>query len=431
MDPRVIRRDFPVLKQTVRGKPLVYLDNAATSQKPAAVIRALVEYYERYNSNIHRGIHALSEEATAAYEETRAKVAQFIGAASPSAIVFTRNATEAINVVTHGWGRRHVAAGDEIVLTEMEHHSNLVPWQRLAQEKGTQLKFIPVTDEGYLDLTALPTLLMPKTRIIAVTMMSNVLGTITPLTTIIQAAHARGIPVLVDGAQGVPHLPVNVLKLNCDFLVFSAHKMLGPTGVGVLYAKTALLEEMDPFIGGGDMIREVWLDRAKWNDIPWKFEAGTPNIADVIAFGAAIDYLTHLGMDQVRAHEQRLAASALLALEKIEGLVVYGPKNPNDRGGVISFNFPDIHPHDLGQLLDDEGIAIRAGHHCCQPLMRKLGVPGTGRASFYLYNLPEEVDALAHALVKAKEVLKVPPMAGSRSQSHLNNIGGGRGVAHR
>jgi len=406
MDPRAVRRDFPILERTVHGKPLIYLDNAATSQKPTQVINALVEYYRRYNANIHRGIHILSEDATAAYEETRAKVASFIGAPLPSAIVFTRNTTEAINLVAHGWGRRHVATGDEILLTEMEHHSNLVPWQLLAQERGARLRFIPVDDDGYLDLESLPTLLTPRTKIVAVTMMSNVLGTVIPLKTMIQAAHARGVPVLVDGAQGVPHLPVNVMDLNCDFLAFSAHKMLGPTGVGALYGKTALLEEMDPFLGGGDMIREVWLDHAKWNDVPWKFEAGTPNIADVIAFGVAVDYLSRLGMDEVRAHEQALIAHAMRALSAIDDLRLYGPKDPADRGGVIAFNYPDIHPHDLGQLLDDEGIAIRAGHHCCQPLMRKLGVPGMGRASFYVYNLPEEADALATALVKAKEVLK-------------------------
>ncbi len=406
MNPRAVRRDFPILDRFVHGKPLIYLDNAATSQKPVQVIDAIAGYYRQYNANIHRGIHTLSEEATAAFEGSRAKVAAFIGAPTANSIVFTRNATEAINLVAQGWGRRHLSTGDEILLTEMEHHSNLVPWQLAAQAHGARLRFIPVDAQGYLDLATLPTLLTPRTKLVAVTMMSNVFGTITPLTTIIQAAHAQGIPVLVDGAQGVPHLPVNVMDLNCDFLVFSSHKMLGPTGVGVLYGKTALLDAMDPMLGGGDMIREVWPDHATWNDIPWKFEAGTPDIAGVIGFGAAVDYLTRLGMEAVRAHEQAMAAQALAALSQIEGLVVYGPTTARDRGGVIAFNFPDIHPHDLGQLLDDEGIAIRAGHHCCQPLMRKLGVSGTGRASFYVYNLPDEVDALARALTKAKEVLK-------------------------
>ncbi len=406
MDPRVIRRDFPILTRMVHGKPLVYLDNAATSQKPSVVIQALVDYYQRYNANIHRGIHMLSEEATAAYEGARATVATFIGAPAPQTIVFTPNTPEAINLVTRGWGPKHVKAGDEILLTEIEHHSNLVPWQQLAQAQGARLRFIPVDGQGRLDLSQLPTLITERTKILALTMMSNVLGTIPPLTTIIQAAHARGVPVLVDGAQGVPHLPVNVMALNCDFLAFSAHKMLGPTGVGVLYAKTALLEETEPLLGGGDMIREVWYERATWNEIPWRFEAGTPNIADVIAFGVAIDYLSRLGMDAVRAHERALTERALAVLTPLEDLVIYGPPNAADRGGVIAFNLHDIHPHDLGQLLDDDGIAIRAGHHCCQPLMRKLGVPGTARASFAIYNLPEEVDLLARALVKAKEVLK-------------------------
>ena len=409
MNPRAVRRDFPVLDRLVHGKPLIYLDNAATSQKPVQVIDAITTYYRQYNANIHRGIHVLSEEATAAFEGARAKVAAFIGAPTTSSIVFTRNATEAVNLVAQGWGRQHLDAGDEILLTEMEHHSNLVPWQLVAQARGARLRFIPVDAHGYLDLATLPALLTPRTKLVAVTMMSNVFGTITPLTTIIQAAHAQGIPVLVDGAQGVPHLPVNVMGLNCDFLVFSSHKMLGPTGVGVLYGKTALLETMDPMLGGGDMIREVWPDHATWNDIPWKFEAGTPDIAGVIGFGAAVDYLTRLGMEAVRAHEQEMVAQALAALSQIDELVIYGPTTARDRGGVIAFNFPDIHPHDVGQLLDDEGIAIRAGHHCCQPLMRKLGVPGTGRASFYVYNLPDEVDALARALTKAKEVLKGAP----------------------
>ncbi len=406
MDAQAIRCDFPVLERKVHGKPLIYLDNAATSHKPTVVLDALNEYYRRYNSNIHRGIHLLSEEATAAYEGARGKIAAFIGAPAPQTIVFTRNTTEAINLVAQGWGRRHVKAGDEILLTEIEHHSNLVPWQMLAQQTGATLRFIPVTDQGLLDLTTLPTLLTERTRMVAVTMMSNVLGTIPPVGTIIQAAHARGALVLLDGAQAVPHLPVNVQGLDCDFLAFSAHKMLGPTGVGVLYGKPEHLEAMDPMLGGGDMIREVWLDRSTWNDVPWKFEAGTPNIADVIAFGAAVDYLSRLGMAEVQRHEQSLAAYALKVLGAMEDVVIYGPRDATLRGGVVAFNIRDLHPHDLGQLLDAEGIAVRAGHHCCQPLMRKLGVAGTARASFYIYNSPHEVDALARALVNAKEVLK-------------------------
>ncbi|OGX37385.1 MAG: cysteine desulfurase [Omnitrophica WOR_2 bacterium RIFCSPHIGHO2_02_FULL_68_15] len=409
MDARAIRRDFPILERMVHGKPLIYLDNAATSHKPTAVLNALDDYYRRYNSNIHRGIHLLSEEATAAYEGARETVARFLSAPAPETLVFTRNTTEAINLVAQGWGRRHVKAGDEILLTEMEHHSNLVPWQMLAQQAGATLRFIPVTDQGLLDLTTLPALLTERTRMVAVTMMSNVLGTIPPVGTIIQAAHARGAVVLLDGAQAVPHLPVNVRGLDCDFLAFSAHKMLGPTGVGVLYGKPEHLEAMDPVFGGGDMIREVWLDHSTWNEAPWKFEAGTPNIADVIAFGAAVDYLSALGMANVQQHEQSLTAYALKVLGAMEDLVIYGPRDAALRGGVVAFNVGGLHPHDLGQLLDAEGIAVRAGHHCCQPLMRTLGVAGTARASFYIYNHPDEVDALARALVNAKEVLNGVP----------------------
>ena len=406
-DVAKIRKDFPILNRQVHGKPLVYLDNAATSQKPTEVVEALVSYYTRTNANIHRGIHALSEEATALYEGTRAKVCRFIGAPKPTTVLFTRNTTEAINLVAHAWGRHHVNAGDEILLTEMEHHSNLVPWQMLAQEKKAVLKFIPVTPDGRLDLSTLPALMGPRTRLVSLTLCSNVLGTINPVKEVQQAAHAHGIPVFVDGAQGVPHLPVHVMALNCDFLAFSAHKMLGPTGVGVLYAKEALLEEMDPFLGGGDMIRDVWLDHSTWNDLPWKFEAGTPNIADVVAFGAAIEYLERIGMEEVRRHEQELTAHALKKLREIEGLSVHGPLDAASRGGVVSFEVKGLHPHDLGQLLDAEGIAIRAGHHCCKPLLRKMGLMATARASFYLYNRQEEVDGLAQAIVKAKEVFSV------------------------
>ena len=407
LDIARIRDDFPILKRLVHGKPLIYLDNAATSQKPLAVVDALVEYYTQYNANIHRGIHALSEEATARYEGAREKVARFIGAPKPSTVIFTRNTTEAVNLVSHAWGLKHLLSGDEILLTEMEHHSNLVPWQLLAQAKGACLKFIPVTGDGQLALEELPKLLGNRTKLVALTLMSNVLGTINPVKAVVQAAHAKGIPVLVDGAQGVPHLPVNVLDLNCDFLVFSAHKMLGPTGVGVLYAKEAILEEMDPFLGGGDMIRDVWEDHSIWNDLPWKFEAGTPNIADVIAFGAAIDYLEGIGMGEIRSHEEKLTRYALEQIHPIEGLTLYGPEDPSLRGAAISFNIEGVHPHDLGQILDAEGIAIRAGHHCCKPLMRKLGVAATARASFYLYNTQEEADALVKALLKAKEVFAV------------------------
>jgi len=407
LDVKKIRKDFPILNREINGKRLVYLDNAATSQKPQAVVDALVEYYTRSNANVHRGIHTLSEEATAKYEGARERITRFIGAPKPATVVFTRNATEAINLVSHAWGLKNLRAGDEILLTEMEHHSNLVPWQVLAQKVGATLKFIPVTTDGKLAMDQLPRLLEGKTKLVAVTLMSNVLGTINPIETIVQTAHAKGIPVLVDGAQGVPHLPVNVLEMNCDFLAFSSHKMLGPTGVGVLYGKEAILEAMDPFLSGGDMIRDVWLDHSTWNDLPWKFEAGTPNIADVIAFGAAIDYLEKIGMAEIRRHEESLTRYALGLLKKVEGLTLYGPMDPSIRGAAISFNMHGIHPHDLGQILDDEGIAIRAGHHCCKPLMRKLDVAATARASFYLYNTEEEVDLLVKALQKAKEVFSV------------------------
>jgi len=365
LDVQKIREDFPILKRQVHGKPLVYLDNAATSQKPKVVIDALVAYYTQTNANIHRGIHTLSEEATAQYEAVRERIARFIGTPKPSTVIFTRNATESINLVSHAWGLKHIGAGDEILLSEMEHHSNLVPWQQLAKQKGATLKFIPVTSDGKLDLEELPRLLEGKTKLVAVTLMSNLLGTINPVKEIVAQAHAKEIPVLVDGAQGIPHLNVNVLDLNCDFLAFSAHKMLGPTGVGILYAKEALLEEMDPFLAGGDMIRDVWFDHAVWNDLPWKFEAGTPNIADVIAFGEAIDYLQKIGMEQIHQHEQTLGRYAMERLSLIEGITLYGPKEMNLRGGVISFDIQGLHPHDLGQILDAEGVAIRAGHHCC------------------------------------------------------------------
>ena len=406
-DVAKIREDFPILKRQVHGRPLVYLDNAATSQKPSCVVEALVEFYSRYNANIHRGIHLLSEEATARYEETREKVARFIRAPHPANIIFTRNATESVNLVSHAWGRKEVNRGDQILLTEMEHHSNIVPWQLLAQEKRADLTVLPITQEGQLDLAQLPRLLTDRTKLVAVTLMSNALGTINPIPTIVQAAHAKGIPVLVDGAQGVPHMPVNVLDLNCDFLVFSSHKMLGPTGVGVLYAKEAILEAMDPFLGGGDMIRDVSWEKSVWNDLPWKFEAGTPNIADVIAFGAALDYLEKIGMSQVRLHEEELTRYAIELLQKVEGLILYGPREAKIRGGAISFNVEGLHPHDLGQVLDEEGIAIRAGHHCAKPLMRKLGVSATARASFYLYNTLEEAEALVQAVKKAKGVFEI------------------------
>lgn len=403
-NPIVVREDFPILQRKVRGKPLVYLDNAATSQKPRCVIEALREYYETYNANIHRSVHTLGEEATERYEGVRQQVARFIGAPDPSCIVFTRNATEAINLVAYAWGRKFLREGDEILLSEMEHHSNLVPWQLTAQATGAVLKHLPITDDGYLDLDHIEAYLTPRTRLVALTQMSNVLGTINPLPELIQQAHQQGALFLVDGAQSVPHLKVNVSDLQCDFLAFSAHKMLGPTGVGVLYARQELLEEMDPFLGGGEMIKQVWLHEARWNEVPYKFEAGTPNIADIIAFGKALEYLEKLGMDQVRRHEQELVSYALETLSTLPDLILYGPRNPEDRGGVISFNLEGVHPHDVGTILDDEGIAIRAGHHCAQPLMRRLGVSATARASFYVYNTIEEIDLLIKGLEKVRQV---------------------------
>ena len=402
LDVAAIRKDFPILQRQVHGKPLVYLDNAATTQKPRAVIEALVHFYEHHNANIHRAIHALGEEATAAYEETRVKVARFINAPRPECIVFTRNTTEAINLVAYAWGRQNLGPGDEIVLTEMEHHSNLVPWQRLAQETGAAVKYIGVADDGTLALNDLGSFIGERTKLVAVTHVSNALGTINPVADIVAAAHRRGAVTVVDGAQGAPHMPVDVQALDCDFYAFSAHKMLGPTGVGVLYGRYELLDAMQPFLSGGEMIRRVRLEGANWNDVPWKFEAGTPNIADVIAFSAALDYLTALGMANVRAHEEELAAYALRRLRQREELIVYGPLDASRRGGVVSFNYPDIHPHDVGTILDREGVAIRAGHHCTQPLMNRLGVAGTVRASFYIYNTAEEVDALLDGIEKVR-----------------------------
>ena len=402
-DANAIRADFPVLARLVYGKPLIYLDNAATSQKPRSVIQALVEYYEGYNSNVHRGVHALSMEATQRYEEAREKVSNFIGSPSTENIIFVRNTTEGINLVANTWAMANIGPEDEILLTEMEHHSNLVPWQKLARERNARLRFIPVAADGTLDLSQIDELLNPKTRLLALTHMSNVLGTINPVNELAAKAHAVGAAVLVDGAQSVPHMPVNVQDLNCDFLAFSGHKMLAPTGIGVLYVKDALLQEMEPFLRGGEMVKDVRLEDASWNDLPLRFEAGTPNIADTIALGAAIDYLQDLGMENVRAHEIQLTRYALDVLAELkEELEFYGSEDLSVRGGILSFYAHEVHPHDLGTLLDREGIAVRAGHHCAIPLVRGvLGVPATARASFYVYNTEEDVDMLVAALKKA------------------------------
>jgi len=406
MDPIKLREDFPILKIKVRGKRFVYLDSAATTQKPVQVIEAIINYYKNFNSNVHRGVYFISEEATRLYEEARMKVSRFINAESPRTIVFTRNATEAINLVAYSWGRKNIKEGDEIILTEMEHHSNLVPWQILAKEKNAKLKFIPVKEDGTLQLEKLQELFTPKSKILAITHVSNVLGTINPIKEIVEFTHKNGTLVLVDGAQSVPHIPVDVKDLGCDFLAFSGHKMLGPMGIGVLYGKEKILEEMEPFLGGGEMISQVWLDRATWNEIPWKFEAGTPNVEGAIGLGSAIDYLKKIGMENIEKRERELTAYAMERLKEIDGIRIYGPKNPELKSGVISFNLENIHPHDVGTILDQEGIAVRVGSHCAQPLMAKFGVSSMVRASFYIYNIEEEIDIMISALKKVKEIFR-------------------------
>lgn len=403
-----IRQDFPILAQpTSRGKRLVYLDSAATSQKPQSVIDALVAYYSEYNANIHRGVYELAERATDAFEGARLKIAEFINATTQE-IIFTRNATEAINLVGYAWGLNNLRPGDAILTTQIEHHSNLVPWQLLAKKTGAHLRFIPVDKRGTLILDDLDALL-DGVKLVAMTHVSNTLGTIVPIERIIPRAHAAGARVLVDGAQGIPHLAVDVKALDVDFYAFSGHKMLGPTGIGVLYGKRELLEAMPPFLAGGDMIRKVAYEDTSFNDLPWKFEAGTSNIADAIALGTAVDYLRGLGMAWVREHEQRLVAYALERLRPFEarGLDIYGSKDPALVSGVLSFNFADIHAHDLASILDTDGVCIRAGHHCTMPLMEKMGWPATARASFYVYNGEDDVDALCEALEKAAKVFKL------------------------
>ncbi len=401
LDARKIRDDFPILSREVYGKPLVYLDNAATSQKPRSVIDKLVEYYEGYNSNVHRGVHALSMEATDRYEEARAKVASFIKAETPESVIWTRNTTEGINLVANTWARQNIGAGDEIVVSQMEHHSNLVPWQRVVDETGATLRLLRLTKDGTLDLSDLDSIITPRTKLLAVAHMSNSLGTINPVEELTSKAHAVGAAVLLDGAQSVPHMPVDVGALDCEFLSFSGHKMLGPTGIGALYVKPDVLEQMEPFLVGGEMVLEVWYDRATWNHLPMRFEAGTPNIGDAIALGAAVDYLEGLGMENVRAHEKQLTQHALDAFRELEELDLFGPSDVEIRGGIIPFHSSEIHPHDLGTFLDREGIAIRTGHHCTMPLMRTLGIVATARASFYIYNTEEEVDQLVAALRSA------------------------------
>ena len=400
-DVEKVRKDFPILERRFGEKRLVYLDNAATSQKPRRVLDVLGEYYEVHNANIHRAVHRLAEEATAAYEEAREKVASFLGAPDVRSLVFTRGTTESINLVAYAWGRKNLREGDEVVLTETEHHSNLVPWQLAARATGAKLRFIPILEDGTLDMEGAERLIGSRTKLVGCIHASNVLGTINPIEELAELAHGVGALVLVDGAQSAPHMPVDVGASGCDFFACSGHKMLGPTGVGVLWGKPEVLEEMDPFLGGGEMIREVYLDHATWNDLPYKFEAGTMNIAQAIGLGAAIDYLNDVGMENIREHERRLGEYAYDKIREVEGGTVYGPEE--GRTGLVSFSLPDVHPHDLSQILDEAGIAIRSGNHCAQPLMRRLSVAATSRASFYLYNTEEEVDALVGALKRARE----------------------------
>ena len=405
LDADVIRRDFPILQQEINGHRFVYLDSASSSQKPQVVLDAIDSYYREYNANVHRGIYTIGEKATAEYEKARAKVARFINAPDAHEIVFTRNATEAINLVAYSWGRKNIARGDAIVLTEMEHHANLVPWQLLVQEKDGDLEFIPITDDGLLRLDVYEVLLRLKPKLVAFTHVSNTLGTINPVKEMIAAARAAGALVLVDGAQAVPHVPVDVQDLGADFYAFSGHKMLAPMGSGALWARRELLEAMPPFLAGGEMIREVHLRRSEWNDIPWKFEAGTPAVGDAIGLGVAADYLGEIGMDAVREHERELVEYALDVLPKrVPGIQLYGPLDPELRGGVIPFNLPGIHPHDVAQVLDRFGIAVRAGHHCTMPLHERLDLAATARASFNVYTTRDDIDALVDGL---GQVLKV------------------------
>jgi len=401
-DAEVVRKDFPIFETQAHGKRLVYLDSAATSHKPRQVIDRMVRFYETENANVHRGLYELGEKATVAFEGARATCARFIGARSPRSIIFTRGTTESINLLRFTWAKENVHEGDEILVTEMEHHSNLIPWQLFCAETGAVLKHLPVDDDcARLRMDLLDEFITEKTKLVCVTLMSNVLGTINPVRKIADAAHAVGARILVDAAQAAPHVTFDVNDLDADFLAYSAHKMCGPTGAGVLYGREDLLEAMPPFMGGGEMIREVWSDRATYNEIPYKFEAGTPNIAQAIGMAAAIEYLESLGMDNVHKHETEVATYAIEKLKEV-GATVYGPTDPAERGGVVSFNLDEVHSHDMATILDQEGVCIRAGHHCAQPLMRKLGVPATARASFYVYNTSDEVDILIGALDKAK-----------------------------
>ena len=397
-----IREDFPVLHQMVNGKPLVYLDNAATTQKPQAVIDALVRYYSADNSNVHRGVHTLSQRATEDYDSGRSKARQFLNAASDEEIIFVKGTTDGINLVAHSYARQHLGEGDEIIISTMEHHSNIIPWQVLCQEKGAHLRVIPISDAGELLIDEYESLLSSRTKLVAITHVSNVLGTVNPIKQIVEMAHSQGVPVLVDGAQATPHMPVDVQKLGCDFYVFSGHKIYGPTGIGVLYGKAELLEAMPPYQLGSDMIKSVTFERTVYNDLPYKFEAGTPNIAGVIGMGAAIDYLTEIGMDRIDNYEHGLLEYGTECLSGIDGVKIVG--NAPGKASVLSFVMDCAHPHDIGTILDTEGVAIRTGHHCAQPLMNRYGVPATARASLSFYNTKDEVDLLVKAIDRVIEV---------------------------
>lgn len=402
-----LRNDFPIFKKKINGKDLVYLDNASTTQKPYSVINSITDFYSNYNSNIHRAVYQLAEEATELYEQSREKIANFINV-RPEEIIFTRNTTESINLIAHSWVRSNLKKDDVIAITEIEHHSNIVPWQILCQEIGTRLEYVGIDESGFLDVEYLIELISSrKVKLVSISHMSNVLGTIVPIERIIKTAHQYDIPVIVDGAQSVPHMPVDAKNLDCDFLVFSAHKMLGPTGVGVLYAKKEFLEKMKPFMTGGDMIKEVFKFHTTYNEIPYKFEAGTPNIADVVGFGAAVEYLEKIGMENIRKHEIYLTEYALESMQSLKYITIYGPMDSKFRGGVISFNIADIHPHDLATIMNDHGIAIRSGHHCAQVLMQRLDVPATSRASFYIYNTKEEIDKFVNAIKEAGRIFKI------------------------
>ncbi|MBN17937.1 MAG: cysteine desulfurase [Chloroflexi bacterium] len=401
LDINKIRNDFPILSRKINGKPLIYFDNAATTQKPISVINSLTDFYTTYNSNVHRGVHTLSMQSTDLFEEARNRVAKFINSQRSESIIWTRNTTEGINLVANAWGKKNITPGDEIVVTAMEHHSNLVPWQILAETNKAKLVIIPINDDGTLNLNNIDTIINSKTKIVSVVHMSNSLGTINPIHELCEKAHKVGAKFLLDGAQSAPHMPINVKDYDCDFLVFSGHKMLGPTGIGVLYVKPDILENMEPFLTGGEMVLEVSYEKASWNELPMKFEAGTPNIADAIALGEAIIYLEKIGMEQIREHEIELTNYALNKFEKLNNLTLFGPLDSSIRGGIFSFHSEYIHPHDLGTFLDNEGIAIRTGHHCTMPLIRSLNIPATSRASFYIYNTKDEIDYFIQSLQNA------------------------------